>query len=632
MKNIKPVIVLTVICVAVALLLAGVNMLTEPIIKGGEEQKIYDSFRIVLDGEFEDMEIPDGSPKSVTAMYKVTENGRLKGHVVTLVRKGYAGDISVTVGIDADGKVTKAVVTNQSETHGKAGMASYPDNFAGKDQSGAEGVETFSGATVSSTAIKNAVIDALKSISGKGADEPEPEEKPIEPARDEEEILELADELVPNSKGFEKLTLSTNKPSNLVRLYKETSGKGFVMYIVVPGAYVPVATEALVHVGLDGKIQNINLLQWVVGGNPPAEQGNFADGFVGTNSGNVGDAPLVSGATGTSQDFRNAVKDALVYTTREIKKENTILASTPEAELIALVEALVSDNAGFEDITSSGEKPEHLHHLYKENGGKGYVLHIVVPGDYVPVATEALIYVDINGDISNINLIQWVVGGNPPAEQGDFADGFIGKDNQHIDDAPLVSGATGTSQDFRNAVSEAMNFVSQKISTTEKKLLELADELVPNSKGFEKLEIEEGAPEALRALYRETGGKGYIAHIIVPGEYVPVATEALVYFDSLGKIKNVNLMKWIVGHGIEAGDFASGFIGKTEKDIESVELVTSATGTSGDLRNAIKSVMPYIPKDFPIAMTVGIAVLVLSIISFVAYRVAVNKKRRGTGK
>ena len=118
-ENIMPVVVLTVICIVVAALLAVINTITAPILEKAESQKVYDSFREVLDGEFEDASIPDGAPKTVTAIYKVKDGDSLIGHVVTLVTKGYAGDISLTVGVDAEGKVTKAVVTNSAETHGK---------------------------------------------------------------------------------------------------------------------------------------------------------------------------------------------------------------------------------------------------------------------------------------------------------------------------------------------------------------------------------------------------------------------------------------------------------------------------------------------------------------------------------
>ena len=171
-ENIMPVAVLCAICLVVAALMGAVNLVTAPIIKKAEEQKVYDSLRVVLDGEFEEVALPEGAPATAKGLYKVTDGGELKGHVVTVVAKGYAGEIAITVGVDAEGKITKAVVTKQSETHGKSGMSAYPDNFAGKGADDIDEVETFTGATISSTAIKKAITDALNTALGNANAEP----------------------------------------------------------------------------------------------------------------------------------------------------------------------------------------------------------------------------------------------------------------------------------------------------------------------------------------------------------------------------------------------------------------------------------------------------------------------------
>ncbi len=484
-KNVLPVVVPTAICLVVAVLLGVVNMLTAPVIDEMEQQKVYDSLRVVLDGTFEQAQIPEGASETVKAVYKVTDGDTLKGHVVTLVTKGYAGDISITVGVDAEGKVTKAVITNQSESHGKSGMNTYTDRFEGLNAQAAASQDTFTGATVSSTAIRGAIVDAVNAVTGGSVvapDAPEGEEKPeIQSPRSDDEILELAS-------------------------------------------------------------------------------------------------------------------------------------------------ALVADDAGFTDVTATlWGNPENLLRLYKENGDKGYVAYVVVPGDYVAVATEAVVHINMDGDIENINLLTWTVGHG--VGEGNFAEGFLGADVWHIDDVPLVSGATGTSSDFRSAVAEIIRMVTDLLPRSEKKLLELADELVANSVGFEAMTLPADAPSTLRALYEEQGDKGYVAYIVTAGDYVEVATEALVHIDRWGKIQGVKLLTWTVGHGVEPGDFAERFVGKTEKDVNEVELVTSATYTSSDLRTAIGGIFPYIPDNFPTPMVTGIVIFVLAIAAFVCFTV-ISRKRR----
>lgn len=473
-KNLIPIAVLSVICLVVAAILGAVYLVAAPIIKEAEAQKVYDSLREVLDGTFEEIDKPSGAADTVTAVYKVTDDGALVGHVVTLSAKGYASTILLTVGIDADGKVTKAVITAQGETHGKAGMATYTDSFSGVAPDALTEVDTFSGATISSTAIKNAVIDAVNAVTGGEIVAPdnggaEEESKPIEMPKTEDEVISLAKTL--------------------------------------------------------------------------------------------------SGAT------------------------------------------------SLEDVTPGYNKPETLLKLYSANNG-GYVAYIVTPGAYVPVANEILVYIDVDGNVAAINHLAWVVGHGVGADG--FAEQFVGKDNWNVDGVDLISGATGTSSDFKTAVAAALDVVAKMTDRTEKKLLEFADKMVDNARGFEKIEVPADAPNELKRIYRETSGKGYVAQIVTSGQYVAVAAEALVYVDTLGTIKDVELLIWNVGHGVEPGDFAEGFIGKDKDTVKDTELVTSATGTSLDLRNAVEASLPYIPTDFPVARFVGITVAAIAFVLSVA--------------
>lgn len=481
-KNLMPIVVLTAICVVVAALLGVVNMLTAPIIAEAESQKVYDSFRNVLDGVYEDATVPETAPNSVTAMYKVTDkDGKLLGRVATVTVKGYADNISVTVGVDADGKVTKAEVTASAETHGKAGMKTYTDNFKGLDAAGVAGVDTFTGATASSKAIRGAILDAVNAVTGGTTASPPPNEDDS----DEEDTAET-----------------------------------------------------------------------------------------------------------------------LPKTDEEIK-------------------SLVREISGISDISevSLWSKPDSLKRLYSV--GDGYCAYIVVPGEYVPVATEAVVYINSDGDIDDINLLSWVVGHG--VEPGDFADGFVGKDTWHVDDVDLVSGATGTSNDFRSAIKEVMTTVATLLKRSDKKLLELADELVIGKNSFTLMDIPEGAPTSLKRLYRVDGTEGSIAYIVNPGEYVEVATEALVHFDNFGKVKNIMLLTWSVGHGVEPGDFTNKFIGKKGEQLNEVELVTSATYTSQDLRTSIYEASKYVPTSY-VYLIIGAAVIAVALVGAVA--LTVIKRRR----
>ena len=165
LKNIMPIAILSGICIVVAVLMGVINSVTAPIIEKYEEQKVYDSLREVLDGEFEPVELTDKTPESVTGVYKVTdEDGNLKGNVVTIEKQGYASKICMTIGIDKDGKTTKVVVTAQQETHGKNIDSLINALSSGITAEEIDGVENITGATKTSEYIKSAIKDAFVAV------------------------------------------------------------------------------------------------------------------------------------------------------------------------------------------------------------------------------------------------------------------------------------------------------------------------------------------------------------------------------------------------------------------------------------------------------------------------------------
>lgn len=101
-------------------------------------------------------------------------------------KKGYGGDVSFALGVDAEGKITGISITAQSETAGLGANCEKEDwqaGFAGKvapsdpsqvmynkQESNDSQVQALSGATVTSRAITNAVKGVLfADAAGKGA-------------------------------------------------------------------------------------------------------------------------------------------------------------------------------------------------------------------------------------------------------------------------------------------------------------------------------------------------------------------------------------------------------------------------------------------------------------------------------
>ena len=438
-------------------------------------------------------------------------------------------------------------------------------------------------------------------------------------------------EVMPGASTFEEIAKPTDASATVKSIYREVGGKGYVFIMVAPKTDYS-SGDMTISVGIsDGTIVGAKLTSY----NESKDIGktSYPKKFVGKTEAEVDSVEITSGVTYSSKAFKSAIKDALACE-KLLTAEETVslsfpayLSSAPNEE--ESIETLASELVSGSKLTAA-EIPAGatatLKQLWTVEKG-GYVMHIVVPGAYVPVATEALVYVDKNGDIAAINLLQWVVGHG--TEPGDFADGFIGKNIYDIADVELVSGSTGTSGDFKNEVTLALGSISELME--EAIILHLVDEVAPFARKFEKMELPQNSPSTLKALYKAKNGRGTVAHIVVPGAYVPVASNALVYFNQYGEIKGVTILEWVVGHGIDEGDFADRLIGATEETISEVELVANCTGTSGDLRNAIADAYTVIPTKSTAGRTAfrisSGAAIILAIGGLTAY-LLISRKRR----
>lgn len=155
------VVVLTAICLFISGALALVNDVTLPVITEASLARAEAARIEVLpeaDG-FEEITV-EGMPESVTQLFEAT-NGA--GYVVMVTVKGYGGNIEIICGIDANGCITQTKTLSHSETAGlgaKIDTDEYKGQYIGKDAS-LEGVDSISGATISSNAYKSAITDAF---------------------------------------------------------------------------------------------------------------------------------------------------------------------------------------------------------------------------------------------------------------------------------------------------------------------------------------------------------------------------------------------------------------------------------------------------------------------------------------
>lgn len=167
-KALKPIVVLSVICIIVTGALAMTNNITAPII---EEAAIAaaNASRAELfpDTTFTELAY-DG--EGVTSIYSA-DNG--EGMIVTCTSKGYGGSIIVLVAFQSDGTIKRIKIQEQSETAGlgtKIENESFWGSFSGLEAHPLElgDINAISGATISSRATVTAVnfaIDAYNAVS-----------------------------------------------------------------------------------------------------------------------------------------------------------------------------------------------------------------------------------------------------------------------------------------------------------------------------------------------------------------------------------------------------------------------------------------------------------------------------------
>ncbi len=162
-----PMIVLVTICIVIGASMAAINMLTAPKISEAQAKKEQEALSVVVPQNkgFEVVEL-DKEYYSVVALYADKGSDAL---AVMLSIKGYdsSNPMSVAVGFDGDGKIIKcSVISCNGETKGigsRVSEDSFLSRFCG--QSDVSSVDTISGATISSSAFKKAVDEALSAVN-----------------------------------------------------------------------------------------------------------------------------------------------------------------------------------------------------------------------------------------------------------------------------------------------------------------------------------------------------------------------------------------------------------------------------------------------------------------------------------
>ena len=167
---------LLLITAVVAAALAGVNMVTAPIITALNEAKTQAAIEAVLPGGGQPIDFTDATGL-VTNVYASD-----KGYAVQVAPAGFDGTIDMMVGIDTEGKIIGISIISHTETAGLGAVAaaktSAGENFRGQfvGQSGSVGtakrgtgtLDAITGATITSEAVCVGVNAALDCVANLG--------------------------------------------------------------------------------------------------------------------------------------------------------------------------------------------------------------------------------------------------------------------------------------------------------------------------------------------------------------------------------------------------------------------------------------------------------------------------------
>ena len=234
-KNIKNIAVLVCICVVITVLLAVTNSITAPVIEQNEKASANAALLEVMPNG-KGFDRADTSsvelPATVTEVYKETSG---QGYVIKLVTSGYGSNMVIMCGVSADGVVTGAVCLSSNETLSKE--KTYGESFADKDAAGVEAVDTISGATMTTSAYKNAIKDALNTaiILGGGS---------VDIRTDEEILADNLAEALPAGDGKFNQPFLVEDITGFDAIYTADNGAGYVF----------VTGEQFVGADADGKV------------------------------------------------------------------------------------------------------------------------------------------------------------------------------------------------------------------------------------------------------------------------------------------------------------------------------------------------------------------------------------------
>lgn len=169
---IRPMAVLFLVAAVAAMLLGFVYEVTKEPIAQQEAKQLKLSMQAVMPSATAFEELEGVAEGNITAVYQSDTDG----FVLAVNTLGYGGNISLLVGVNADGTTSGVRILSHSETPGlgaRSTEAKFYEQFVGMTspvavtKDGGQ-VEAITSATVTSRAVSNGVEEALEWVAQKG--------------------------------------------------------------------------------------------------------------------------------------------------------------------------------------------------------------------------------------------------------------------------------------------------------------------------------------------------------------------------------------------------------------------------------------------------------------------------------
>lgn len=213
----------------------------------------------------------------------------------------------------------------------------------------------------------------------------------------------------------------------------------------------------------------------------------------------------------------------------------------------SLIEVM-PDGKSFDKIDiSKYTLPDTVTEVYKETNGKGYVVKIITAG----YSSDMVIMCGVNTD----NIVTGAVclsSNETLGKEKDYGINFTNKDASAVDAVDTITGATKTTEAYKNAIKDALNTVvilgggSVDIRDEEEILKDNLNEALPEGeKKFEKL-FQVELIEGVNAVYIAENQAGYV--FVVGEKFIGVKADGTIvteavdnpafFTDAVAKIKS----------------------------------------------------------------------------------------------